>query len=74
MNSETEARLERVEREIADIKGTLAQMMPMLFRLADQVARAEARAGRPPRPTEFHELRGRVAALGRRPAASPSHH
>ena len=73
MNSETEARLERVEREIADIKGALVRVMPRLFRLADQVARAEVRAGRPSRPAEFHELRGRVEALGRRPAAPPAH-
>ena len=74
MNSETEARLERVEREIADIKGTLAQMMPMLIRLADGLARIERRAGLAPRPAEFYELRGRVEELSRLPPGSISHH
>jgi len=35
MHSETEARLGRIEREIADIKATLARMMPMLVRLIE---------------------------------------
>ena len=35
MSSETDARLGRIEQEIADIKGTLAQMMPILVRLVE---------------------------------------
>ena len=66
MSSETDARLGRIEQEIADIKGTLAQMMPMLVRLVEGQARVEERVGHQPHPAEFYELRGRVEEISRR--------
>lgn len=68
-----DARLDRMEgdishlkRDVAEIKGTLARLEPMILRMVEQQARIDGRLEEMPNARDFGRLEGKVEEMARR--------
>lgn len=73
MSDDTDARLSRLEaavdhvrQDVADIKSSLSQLLPMIVKTMETMARLEGRMSDMPTARDFGRLEGRVAEMSER--------